>query len=200
MAKRIQDGKLLYHITAIENLESIFKYGLLSRLNVNDRNLLKVDIADSEIIEKRKELDILKYVPFHFFEPTAFIGAVFNNNPDKSFCSITILRTLASEKNFKICTAHPLSKNPIPEVLDYKKGFDSINWNKAETRNYDDSVSKNACMAECLAVSPVSSNDFFTIYVANENTKSYVDYIASEIIGNYQFYIDVNPSFSKARI
>lgn len=39
MAKRIQDGKLLYHMTAIENLESIFKYGLLSRIDVNNINL-----------------------------------------------------------------------------------------------------------------------------------------------------------------
>lgn len=107
---------------------------------------------------------------------------------------------LASEKNFKICTVHPLSQNPIPEIFDYKNGFGTINWNKAEERNYNDSVSKNACMAECLAVSPVSPNDFFTIYVANENTKSYVEHIASEIIGNYLFYIDVNPSFSKAII
>lgn len=200
MARRIQDGKLLYHITAIENLETIFKYGLLSRTDAANENLLKVDIADSEIIEKRKELGILNYVPFHFFEPTAFTGTVFNNNPEKSFCSITILRSFAQEKNFKICTAHPLSQNPIPEVLDYKDGFNSINWNKAEERNYNDSVSKNACMAECLAVFPVRPDDFFTIYVPNENTKSYVEHIASEIIGNYLFYIDVNSSFSKARI
>lgn len=97
-------------------------------------------------------------------------------------------------------TAHPLSQNPAPEVLGYKDGFNSINWDKAEERNYNDPVSKNACMAECLAVSPVSPDDFFTVYVANETTKSYVEHIASEIIGNYQFYIDVNPSFSKARI
>ncbi len=50
MARRIQDGKLLYHITAIENLETIFKYGLLSRTDAANENLLKVDIADSEII------------------------------------------------------------------------------------------------------------------------------------------------------
>lgn len=200
MAKRIQDGKLLYHVTAVENLENIFKNGLLSREDALSNNLLKVDIADSEIIEKRRSLNILNYVPFHFFEPTAFTGAVFNNNPDKAFCSIAILRSFAKQQNFKICTAHPLSIEPEAKVLDYEEGFNSINWEKAEERNYNDSVSKNACMAECLAVSPVKPEDFFTIYVANEDTKNYVEHIASEILGNYMFYVDVNQSFSKARI
>lgn len=200
MAKRIQDGKLLYHVTAVENLENIFNNGLCSRENALSKGILKVDIADPEIIEKRKELNILQYVPFHFFEPTAFTGAVFNDNPEKAFCSITILRTLAKQQNFKICTAHPLSQDPIAEVLDYEEGFNAINWEKAEERNYSDPVSKNACMAECLAVSPVKTDDFFTIYVANEDTKSYVEHIASKILGNYMFHVDINQSFSKARI
>ena len=67
MAKRIQDGKLLYHVTAVENLENIFSNGLCSRENALSKGRLKVDIADPEIIEKRKELNILQYVPFHFF-------------------------------------------------------------------------------------------------------------------------------------
>jgi hypothetical protein len=200
MAKRIQDGKLLYHVTAVENLENIFKNNLLSREDALSKNLLKVDIANSEIILKRKELNILNYIPFHFFEPTAFTGTIFNNNPDKSFCSITILRTFAKEQNFKICTAHPLSIEPLPQIFDYEVGFNSINWYKAEERNYNDSISKNACMAECLAVSPVKTEDFFSIYVANDDTKNYVEHIASKILGNYMFYIDVNKSFSKARI
>lgn len=200
MARRIQDGRLFYHVTAIENLENIFKMGLLSREDALAKGLLKIDIADSAIIEKRKELDILKYVPFHFFEPTAFTGAVYNSNPDKSFCSITILRDFAKQNKFKICTAHPLSLSPVAEILEYEEGFKSINWEKAEERNYNDDVSKNACMAECLAYSPVMASDFFNIYVPNETTKNYVEYLATQILGNYKFYVDVNPTLSKTRI
>ena len=93
-----------------------------------------------------------------------------------------------------------MSQNPIAEVLDYEDGFCKINWENAEKRDYDDSVSKNACMAECLAVSPVKPEDFFTIYIADNNTKDYVEFLATNILGNYKFYIDVNPSISKARI
>ena len=37
-------------------------------------------------------------------------------------------------------------------------------------------------MAECLAESPVKTEDFFTIYVANKDTKNYVEHIASKIL------------------
>ena len=67
-------------------------------------------------------------------------------------------------------------------MLDYEDGFCKINWENAEKRDYDDSVSKNACMAECLAVSPVKPEDFFTIYIADNNTKDYVEFLATNMI------------------
>ena len=200
MAKRIQDGKHFYHITSLKNLEGIFQYGLLSRPDAISKGILKTDIANKEIIEKRKELNILQYVPFHFFEPTPFTGAIFNTHPLDAFCSITITREFAKKNNFKICTAHPLSKNPMAEIMDFETGLKSINWEKAEERNYHDDISKNACMAECLAVSPVSPADFAIIFVSDENALQYVDNLAKKIIGDYLFDIMVNPYLSKAGI
>ena len=200
MAKRIQDGQLFYHVTALKNLEGIFKYGLLSRPDAIKKGFLKTDVADSEIIEKRKQLEILQYVPFHFFEPTAFTGTVFSAHPLDAFCSITITRDFAKKNDFKICTAHPLSQNPVAQIMDYEDGIKSINWEKAEERNYHDDVSKNACMAECLAVSPVLPSDFSIVFVPDDNAYKYVDNLAKEIIGNYLFDIMVNPYLSKAGI
>ena len=136
MAKRIQDGKHFYHITALKNLDGIFRYGLLSRSDAVSNGILQTDIADKEIIRKRKELGISQYVPFHFFEPTPFTGAVFNEHPFDAFCSITITREFAKRNNFKICTAHPLSKNPIAQIMSFDDGMKNITWDKAEERNY----------------------------------------------------------------
>jgi hypothetical protein len=199
MAQRIQDGKLFYHVTALENLPSIFENGLMSRADVLASNLLKTDVADEEIIEKRKELGILEYVPFHFFEPTAFTGAVFNAHPDKSFCSITITRAFAQKQGFKICTAHPLSRNPKAQILDYNEGISAIDWDKAEERDYDDEESKNSCMAECLATSPVKPEDFFIIFVPNEKTKTHVERLAIAKLGFYTFDIIINQYLSRAQ-
>ena len=174
MAKSIQEGKLLYHLTSIDNLENIFKNGLLSRKDAIRKNLLKDDVADSEIIAKRKELGIDDYVPFHFFGLTPFAGAVLKstNNKDKQFCYITITRAFAKEQDFKICTAHPLSENPKAEIKPYDEGLRSIDWENAEKRDYQDELSKNACMAECLATSPIMPKDFSFIYVSNQEVKS----------------------------
>lgn len=190
MAK-VQEGKLLYHITALENMESIFKEGILSRVDVNKKRLLQKDVADSEIIQKRKSLDILKYVPFHFFEKTPFTGTVFNNYTDTTFCTITIHRDFAKRSKFKICTAHPLSKNPKAEVFDYDEGFVAIDWDSLEKRDYNDEKSKNVCMAECLAISPVLPKDFHAVYVPTEKTKQIVEELANKILGTYRFHINV---------
>lgn len=199
MSVKIQYGKLLYHITAIDNLESIFKYGLLSRQDALNKKLIKEDVADAEIIKKRKELIIDNFVPFHFFEPTPFTGAVFQSHPKVSFCCITITRDFAKQQNFKICTAHPLSENPKAEIKSYEDGFKAIDWENAEKRDYSSDVSKNACMAECLAISPITHNNFQAIYVVDEKTKKLVENLAINIIGDYSFYIDINPTFTKSK-
>ena len=47
MAKNPKEGKLLYHITAFDNLDSIFENGLLPR---NKINFNIKDVADDEIL------------------------------------------------------------------------------------------------------------------------------------------------------
>ena len=51
MSKPPSQGKLLYHITHIDNIPSILKYGLLSREELkNLNNIAFKDIADQDII------------------------------------------------------------------------------------------------------------------------------------------------------
>lgn len=54
----------LYHMTHIDNLESIFKYGLLSHNEAHRRGLVKVDISMQAAQEWRKKVH--NYVPFYF--------------------------------------------------------------------------------------------------------------------------------------
>lgn len=191
MAKDVKSGRLLYHVTALQNMESILRNGLLSRIDAKGRRVLQKDVADSKIIQKRKDLKILNYVPFHFFEPTAFTGTVFKSNSDTTFCTITIRRAFAKKNGFQICTAHPLSKNPKAEVFGYDEGFDTIDWTSLEKRDYNDGKSKNAGMAECLAISPVSPEHFHTIYVPTERIKQELENMACRILGTYSFFIDI---------
>ena len=191
-------NKLLYHITALDNLKSIFEFGLLSRSDVLSHNLLQKNVADETIIKKRKELRIIQYIPFHFFEKTAFTGAVYNSHPKTTFCVIAIRRSLAELNNFLICTAHPLSENPVARILPYKTGFDAIDWVSLEKRDYSDERSKNAGMAECLATSPISPLSFQSIAVPNEKIKEWVLSLAMSKFGYCPFFIDIKPEITQA--
>lgn len=45
----IKEGKLLYHLTHIDNLDSIIKNGLLPRTRVIENDLLCTDVANEDI-------------------------------------------------------------------------------------------------------------------------------------------------------
>ena len=79
MAQNPSEGKLIYHITHINNLPSILKVGLLSRKKLlRNPSLSFTDIADSEILSKREQYKeaLSQYVLFHFFAKNPFDGAV----------------------------------------------------------------------------------------------------------------------------
>ena len=79
MATAPSMGKLIYHITSIDNLPSILKFGLLSRKCIlQNHDIHFTDIADPEILSKRERYKeaLSQYVLFHFFAKNPFDGAV----------------------------------------------------------------------------------------------------------------------------
>ncbi|HEG2582084.1 TPA: DUF4433 domain-containing protein [Campylobacter lari] len=58
----IKDGKLLYHLTPLENLESMIRNGLKPRSNLDKEKF--IDTANSDIINKRSKMKLTDYVPF----------------------------------------------------------------------------------------------------------------------------------------
>lgn len=54
----IESQKLLYHLSSVDNALSIFHNGLLSRSNIDGF----VDVADDDILEKRKSQNLHDYV------------------------------------------------------------------------------------------------------------------------------------------
>lgn len=179
MGKRIEEQALLYHLTDIENLESIFEYGLLSREELNQSDKIGyTDVADQEIIKKRKELGLESHVPFHFFTKNPFDYAAVRGNADKEFVLIALRRTIAKSKNWKIVTRHPLASSGV-EVLSYDEGMEAINWDCMNKRNFmEDDECKSICMAECLSPKPVSARDFLIIAVKNVDQQKKVRNLA----------------------
>ena len=193
MATLIQDQKLLYHLTALDNIESILKNGLMPRQHIENF----ADVAEEDIVNFRNEKGISHLIPFHFFKNTPFAGVVQKAHSDKEFIYITIHRDLAQKNNFKIFPTHPKHMNPL-KLYDYKEGFELINWELMNKRDYNDYECKEVCMAECVApYKNIPAKAFHSIIVQSEKTKEYIENLCKEIFdtkcSNVKFFIDIEP-------
>ena len=167
-----KNKKLIYHLTALTNLKSILQAGLLSR------NMAAgfTDIADSEIISFRKEHGLNDYVPFHFKSKNHFDGKVQKTYPEIEFIYITVSRKKAKQQQYKIIPCHPIACEPF-QLYDYNEGFEMINWDLIDERDYHKQDCRNASLAECLTPNCVPFSDFSMIFCRNEATKSRVEKI-----------------------
>ena len=169
-----RNKKLLYHLTALDNMASIIKYGLRSRADVKRFGLGFDDVADPNIISERETLGLDTYVPFHFHPYSAFDVAVKRGRSDRKLVYITIMRELARFAGFKILPKHPLSQNECI-LYDYDEGFALIDWDTLERIGTDDAYSKNVKMAECLSDRPVPVKFIHCVYVPDDGTRQFVE-------------------------
>lgn len=187
MPRDYKNKSYIYHLTALSNMNSIFRYGLVPRSMLR-QNMLCDDVADPEIISYREEHHITNYVPFHFYMGTPFAWRVQTNNPNTHFIYIAIKRTYAQENNFMIIPMHPMSEDQkfAPNILDYDSGMEKIEWDIMNDRNYSIAHNKNVCMAECISSSIIPIQFlirshqviFFTKY---DNDKEYLRHIYKSI-------------------
>lgn len=159
----IREQKLIYHLTSLENMQGILELGLLPRADLEDFD----DVADLEIIEGRREQGLENYVPFHWFARNPFDGRVQADHPDEAFVLIAVHRSVARDENWKVIPRHPLA-NVAPQLLDYQEGFEAIDWETMNIRDYHDPECKSICMAECLSPQPVPVRKFFKVFAPND--------------------------------
>jgi hypothetical protein len=191
MANSIKAGKLLYHLTPLNNLQDILTHGLLPRNSLEGKVYDFMDIADREIIQKRIEFEITDFVPFHFFIHNPFDGKVQKSYPEVEFIYITVTREWAESVGSKILPKHPLAMEEL-ELLDYNDGMNTINWELMEQRQYTNQHCKITCMAECVYKGSISTDFFSSIVCKSQKTKTMVEKLCDKIIGkgNYNFYIN----------
>lgn len=182
---RDKDGKLLYHLTALENLESIFQHGLQPRAALTGYNFN--DVADAEILNSRETHGLEAYVPFHFFAKNPFDYGVQRSRPDQSLILITVRRDVAKDNNWRAIPQHPLAEEGY-KILDYAEGLEAIDWALIAKREYDDRACKVACMAECLSPDIVLANRFFSIYVKTEADMG----VVNKLVKQYEVTCHIN--------
>ncbi|GFI45294.1 hypothetical protein IMSAGC019_00604 [Lachnospiraceae bacterium] len=181
-------GKLLYHLTELNNLSSIIKYGMLPRKTIIMLGIKFGDIADAQIITKRQQLGLDMYTPFHFHPYSAFDIAVKHTHQGEDFIYLCIDRECAKLNGFKILPKHPLSTQEC-KLYDYDEGFSLVDWDTMMSINRVDDYAKQVKMAECLTEKVIPINAFTCMYVASEQVKERV----IEILNNND--IDFPPPY-----
>lgn len=179
----IKEQKLIYHITDLINLDSILSEGIKPRYELTRFS----DVADPEILEKRKRFKLDEKVPFHFFANNPFDGGVVKANPTTNFVIIGVLRSYSKAQNWKIIPRHPLANGTIT-LMSYDEGLENIDWTVMNERDYNDANCKSVCMAECLAPGVVSANHIYTIYVKTDACEMKVN----QMVSKYKLGIHVN--------
>lgn len=163
-------GSLLYHLTELDNLDSIIKYGMLPRKTVLEQNIKFENVANMEIISKRKQLNLDKYIPFHFHPYSAFDVAVKHTYYRHDMIYMCITRELAQFYDYKILPKHPLSMDEC-KLYNYDEGFNRIDWDTMMEKNRTDEYAKHVKMAECLTEESIPIEYFKCIYVQSEEVK-----------------------------
>lgn len=175
MPTKPSEGKLLYHITHVNNMQSILNSGLMSRQQLLTMGSSFFDIADPEIIARRIEYknNLSNYILFHFFSKNPFDCAVCRKYGKENMVIITIDRELHNDYDFYIIPTHPLDVNN-PDIYSYNDGYPLIQWNILDmqtNRDYNCPEIKKACMAECLVKDIIKPEAFSYLYVYNDETK-----------------------------
>ena len=170
-------GKLLYHLTHIDNLKGIFKNGLMPRNKLVEKAF--TDTADQDIIEKRKNfyyMDLGNFIPFHFFVKNPYDGSVCRKYGSENMAIIAIYRPRSDlSDGYFVIPQHPLNRNS--KMFSYNEGFQKIKWDILDNtfnRNYYDSDIRQACLAECDISRTITKEDFAFIYVKTEEAKKKV--------------------------
>lgn len=168
-----KDGKLLYHLTKLSNLDSIIQNGLMSRRDLECKGLLFEDVADPEILVKRNCYGLDRYIPFHFNPYSSFDVAVKNSHHEE-FIYICIYRQYAKNNGFYILPRHPLSSTNGFELFEYNQGMEQIDWEAMEISSTTSPYHKSVHMAECLTDKVIPFESFQQVAVRNEGIKQLV--------------------------
>lgn len=195
--ENVRCGKLLYHLTELDNLASIITGQLLPRKDLIDAGLVFTDIADTKIIDKREQLGLDNFTPFHFHPYSAFDLAVKRQHRDKEFIYLCVTRILARENDFKIIPSHPMNFDTGNFIMyEYDEGSNKIDWRAMSTYGNDDDYIKHVKMAECLTDKPLPIQAFQCIFVKSSKTeKKILELFKKHSIRQNPPYINVLPDW-----
>lgn len=164
------DFTSLDHMTHIDNLDSIFKYGLQAHGNPYKKR----DISNTEVNGRRERKEsvygrkIHDYVPF-YFNPR---NAMMYRNKDEDVVILAFSKKLLLKENVLFT-----DRNAATDSVHFYHNIDDlnqINWDIVKSQNWNGkpTVVKQIMMAEVLVYDKVTIDDLLGIYCKDIKTKN----------------------------
>jgi len=178
-------GRFIYHFTSINNLESIIVDGLLSTNQKIENGVDHENIANNEIQERRKTMNVScgpqgivhDYVPFYFAKRTPMLlNIVKSKNIDQIdiiYLAIPIEKIMDSDAVFSDASANTAIP---PNFYDNPNDLSNLNWNIIDSWrwSYHDDDERHQKMAEVLIHKKIEITDISHIVVWNKNFKNHI--------------------------
>jgi len=180
----------IYHMTHIDNVESILKNGLLSHNN----GKVSVDISDHEVNDRRANKEpiyhksIHSYVPFYFNPKNAMLYK--RKSIQDNIVILTYDRNLLKKEGTIFTDGNAASNGT--EFYNHIKDLDSLPWSVIDAYTWYDKVDgRRRRMAEVLVPNKVKNKRLKTIICNSYSTHDKLYKIVGdsvEIVVDHNFY------------
>ncbi|MBV6397006.1 MAG: hypothetical protein HFACDABA_02610 [Anaerolineales bacterium] len=169
--------KSLFYITHINNLPSMFQYGILSHRQVQALGVPFTPVYNAEIVANRERIltpdkkSLWEYANVYFQPRNPMLYKVLSEADKKDVVILGVKPQILDAKDAFISlgnAAHSLSS-----LVDVKTGLKDINGEYWRIINSDwwttEDGSKRKIMAECLVPTGISPAEIHSVYVANSS-------------------------------
>ncbi|MES2704285.1 MAG: DarT ssDNA thymidine ADP-ribosyltransferase family protein [Bacteroidota bacterium] len=187
----------LYHMTHKNNLQNIIQNGLLSHNQARNNGLTQVDIADSQVNDRRSrnepiyQRSIHDYVPLYFNPKNPMLFR--RGNIQNDIVILAIDRSLLYQPHTVFTNGNAAATATL--FYSNPNSLSNLNWNCINAEYWNDIIDgKRIKCAEVLVFPSIATNAIKKIYCNNQQTKLFVegrlrprDGISVEIKSNLYF-------------
>lgn len=176
----------LYHMTHKSNLENIIKNGLLSHNIAHSQGLIKTDISDEKVNDRRSKIH--NFVPFYINPKNPMLYK--RKNIQSEIIILCIDRKIFQESS-KFTDGNAASSST--KFYSHIKDLEKLNWSIINSNYWNDFIDgKRIRCAEILIANEVKIESIKKIFCFNSETEDYVknkvEYFEIEVETNKNFY------------
>lgn len=191
----------LYNINSINNLRSIFDYGILSKNTIKQANIKHIDLSNNEVQLLRDYVNIGKNINLHdyanlYFNPrNAMLYYLICNHDINDLCVLEISNEVLDIKDSFVSDGHAAKYGT--KFYNCEDGINELNpidifikyWNDQDPLVKEEKERK--MFAEALIKNSVNPKYIKLVYVANEVAKAKIEKMCLNIdikISKYLFF------------